>query len=98
MAGRGGCYGSEPISPPNFLEGEVNAEGSSTPRAPYLLCACSTRNGLRCTDGATRLRDGYGVCVDHFRLKKLKLHHASVPYSVLEPILGDQFSRLLKKG
>jgi hypothetical protein len=68
------------------------------PRAPYLLCAARVgdrRFGHRCRNGATILRDGYGVCFEHARAKRLRLALSAVEYRILAPMLGDQFSRRL---
>ena len=69
------------------------------PMAPYLLCACrfgDRRFGYRCRNGATHIKEGYAVCSTHARQKKLKLHLTAVPYNILRPMMGDQFSRDLQ--
>lgn len=72
--------------------------GQETPRAPYLLCAfrCGSFSGSRrCSKGAVYLKEGYAVCYQHVQSKAMRLHMTAVPYKYLEPMLGDQFSRLL---
>ena len=66
--------------------------------APYLLCAArvgDARFGRRCRAGATALRDGYAMCASHAAGQRPRPHFTAVPYTVLAPMLGDQFSRTL---
>ena len=72
-------------------------KGPGSQHAPYLLCA-SVVGDTRCLNGATHLRDGFGVCYTHARRAELRAHPSAVSYHLIRSMVGRQFSRDLLVG